>query len=141
MVHLFACQNIQNLLSDRCSELVRYYWFQLTKVSYFGKSVTKMYTTQEDYKPVIIIPLGQLSDSQKLISLIPLGGSLEVTPPSFEAPLQPTIYIASFISRLANTDYIDRPIYGLSAQQGTAKPVFLPAPTKDCNLYKTVHVL
>ena len=30
---------------------------------------------------VLIIPLGQLSDSKKLISLIPLGGSLEVTPP------------------------------------------------------------
>ena len=29
---------------------------------------------------VLIIPLGQFSDYYKLISLIPLGGSLEVTP-------------------------------------------------------------
>ena len=37
-----------------CSELYAIIGFQQTKVSYFGNSVPKIYTTQEDYKPVII---------------------------------------------------------------------------------------
>ena len=37
-----------------CSELCTIIGFKETKVSYFGSSVTKIYTTQEDYKPVLI---------------------------------------------------------------------------------------
>ena len=38
----------------QCSELCAIIGIQGTKVSHFGNSVPKMYTTQEDYKPVII---------------------------------------------------------------------------------------
>ena len=38
-----------------CSELYAIIGFYQTKVSYFGNSVTKIFTTQEDYKPVIFV--------------------------------------------------------------------------------------
>ena len=37
-----------------CSELYAIVGFQRNKVSCFGNSVTKIYTAQEDYKPVLI---------------------------------------------------------------------------------------
>ena len=116
-------------VNEQCSELCSIIGFQGTRVSYFGISVTKIYTTQEDYKPVFIcvhcrqipiyiavmsncIQLQIISVAYRTYVSFIYDPNIGYLHRSFLA----TLICASFMSRLANTGDIDRPIYGSSAQ-------------------------
>ena len=85
--------------------------------------------TQEDYKPVLIcvhccqIPIytAAMSDCIQLQIITTLLYIESMSTYSFHRSLLATPDCASLISRLAITDNIDRPIYGLSAQTQNRK--------------------